>query len=114
MNCPPHPDQPLALPPHLLHHTAQIASTDADNPIKPDSCRSFQDDLRFAALSEHVHVGRTMIVRKDHKPEAISTVNVTITVTYHGWVFKVAGEPDRSKLSRGRVNSIVCQRGRRA
>src|SRR5712691_11344763 len=60
MNSPPHRDQPLPLALDLLHHPAQIASADADDPIEPDIARFLQDDLRFAALSEHVHMRRSI------------------------------------------------------
>jgi hypothetical protein len=54
---------------------AQIAAADAGDPIEPDPVRSFQDDLRFAALSEQVQVGRTVIIRENHEPEAIRPVH---------------------------------------
>jgi hypothetical protein len=45
------------------------------NPIEPDPARPFQDDLRFAALSEHMHMRRAVIVRKNHEPEAMGAVH---------------------------------------
>ena len=69
MNSPPQCEQPLPLALDLLHHPAQIASADAGDPIEPDPVRSFQVDLGFAALSEHMDVGRAVIVRKNHESE---------------------------------------------
>jgi hypothetical protein len=75
MNSPPHRDQsrPLAL--NLLHHSVQIASADAGDPIESDPTWPFQDDLCFTALTEHVNVGRAVIVGKNHEPEAMGAVS---------------------------------------
>src|SRR5262245_65844766 len=75
MNSPPHFDQSLPLAMDLLHHASQIGPADADDPIKPSPVYPFQDDLRFATLAEHVHVRRVVIVRKNHEPEAMGTVD---------------------------------------
>ena len=75
MNHPPHCDQSLPLALHFLHHLTQITSADAGDSIEPDPARTFQDDLRFAALSEHIHVGRIVIIRENHEPEAVGAVH---------------------------------------
>src|SRR5262249_22807940 len=75
MNCPPHRHQPLPLALRLPHHTAQIAAADPADPIDRDTARCLQNDLRFAALTEHVHMGRVVIIRKNHEPEAVRAVH---------------------------------------
>src|SRR5262249_23612433 len=59
----------------LPHHTAQIAAADPGDPIDRDTARCLQNDLRFAALTEHVHMGRVVIIRKNHEPEAVRAVH---------------------------------------
>src|SRR6266567_5664512 len=75
MNSPPHRDQPLSLALDLQHHPAHIAAADTGDPIEPDLARSFQDDLCFAALTEHMHMRRAVVVRKNHEPEAMGAVD---------------------------------------
>jgi len=86
MNSPPHRDQPLPLVLGLQHHPAQIASADAGDLIEPDPARSFQDDLRFAALTEHMHMRRAVIVRKNHEPEAMGRGGPSTIKTNPSWL----------------------------
>jgi hypothetical protein len=75
MNSLPGREQPLPLLPCLLQHAAQISSPDADDPIECYAGWSREHDLCLATLSEHVHMGRTVIVGKNDEPEAMGTVN---------------------------------------
>jgi hypothetical protein len=75
MNFVPSCEQPPALVLYFLHDATQIAAADADEPIQLYARRPSQDNSRLAALSEHVHMRRTVIVGENHEPEAMGTVN---------------------------------------
>jgi hypothetical protein len=75
MNRSPPCEQPFALAPRLLHDATQISAADASDPIQRYACWPSQDDLRFAAMPEHMHVRRAVVVGEDHESKAVSAVN---------------------------------------
>jgi hypothetical protein len=74
MNFPPHRQQVASFARHLLHDPTKVAPPNADNPVET-SLQSFQPNLRFAALAEHMHVRRAVIVNENHEPETMSTMD---------------------------------------
>jgi hypothetical protein len=75
MDLSPSREQAITLALDLAHEPAQLGPTDADGPIERQPFGSFQDDPRFPARPEDVHVGRAVIVREDDEAVPEGPVN---------------------------------------